>query len=94
MKKERRGRRMSAAREERRYWLDEPRNVNRIVYALCAICGLLLVIDPLVHKHGPFAIEHWLGFYGIFGFLACVALVLIARQLRRILMRPEDYYDD
>ena len=94
MKKQRRGRRTSAARDERHYWLDEPRNVNRIVYALCAVCGLLLVIDPLIHKHGPFAIEHWLGFYGIFGFLACVALVFIARQLRRILMRPEDYYDD
>ena len=33
------------------------------------------------------------GFYGIFGFVACVALVLIAKQLRRVLMRPEDYYD-
>ena len=26
-------------------------------------------------------------------FLACVALVLIAKQLRKVLMRPEDYYD-
>jgi hypothetical protein len=33
------------------------------------------------------------GFYGWFGFVACVALVLIAKQLRRIVMRPEDYYD-
>ena len=94
MKEEARGRRTSAAQGERRYWLDEPRNVDRIVYALYAVCGLLIVIDPLVHKHGPFAIGHWLGFYGIFGFLACVALVFIARQLRRIVMRQEDYYDD
>ena len=57
------------------------------------VCGLLLVIDVFVPKHGPFAIEHIYGFYGIFGFLACVALVLIAKQLRRVLMRPEDYYD-
>ena len=42
---------------------------------------------------GRFAIEHVFGFYGLFGFVACVALVLIAKQLRRVLMRPEDYYD-
>ena len=55
--------------------------------------ALLLAIDVFVPKHGPFAIEHVFGFYGIFGFVACVALVLIAKQLRRVLMRPEDYYD-
>ena len=88
------GKRSAAAEGEKRYWLDNLRNVDKIVYALYAICGVLLVIDPFIHKHGPFAIEHWLGFYGIFGFVACVALVLAAKQLRRILMRPEDYYDD
>ena len=88
------GKRSAAAEGEKRYWLDDLRNVDKIVYALYAICGVLLVIDPFIHKHGPFAIEHWFGFYGIFGFVACVALVLAAKQLRRILMRPEDYYDD
>ena len=94
MKEEQQGKRSAAAQGEKRYWLDDLRNVDKIVYALYATCGLLLVIDPFVHKHGPFAIEHWFGFYGIFGFVACVALVLAAKQLRRILMRSEDYYDD
>ena len=94
MKEKRQGERSAAAQGEKRYWLDDLRNVDKIVYALYVTCGLLLVIDPFVHKHGPFAIEHWFGFYGIFGFVACVALVLAAKQLRRILMRPEDYYDD
>ena len=79
--------------QEKTYWLDNPRNVDRLVYAFYAVCGLLLVIDGFVPKHGPFAIEHIYGFYGIFGFVACVALVLIAKQLRRVLMRPENYYD-
>ena len=70
-----------------------PRNVDRLVHGFYVVCGLLLVIDVFVPKHGPFAIEHIYGFYGIFGFVACVALVLIAKQLRRVLMRPEDYYD-
>ena len=75
------------------YWLDDPKNVDRLVHAFYAVCAVLIAIDVFVPKHGPFAIEHWFGFYGWFGFVACVALVLIAKQLRRMLMRPEDYYD-
>ncbi len=78
---------------ERAYWLDDRRNVDRIVYGLYAVCAGLLAIDVLVPKHGPFAIEHWLGFYGIYGFVACVGLVLAARAMRRVVMRREDYYD-
>ena len=78
---------------ERRYWLDDPHNVNRLVYGFYLVCGLLLAIDAFVPKNGPYRIEHIFGFYGVFGFLACVALVLIAKQLRRVLMRPENYYD-
>ena len=76
-----------------RTWIDDPKNVDRIVYALYAVCALLVVIDPFVHKHGPFAIEHVWGFYAIYGFVACVGLVLAAKLLRVILMKPEDYYD-
>jgi hypothetical protein len=78
---------------ERRYWLDDMRNVDKLVYALYVVCAGLLLIDLFVPKHGPFAIEHWFGFYGIYGFVACVGLVLAARALRVIVMRPEDYYD-
>lgn len=78
---------------EKRYWLDNPKNVDRLVYGFYVVCALLLAIDVFVPKHGPFPIEHIFGFYGVFGFVACVALVLIAKQLRRVVMRPEDYYD-
>lgn len=80
-------------RGERRYWLDDMRNVDKLVYTLYGICAVLLLIDVFVPKHGPFAIEHWFGFYGIYGFVACVGLVLAARALRVVLIRPEDYYD-
>ena len=33
----------------------------------------------LLRKHGHFAIEHLFGFYGLFGFVACVVLVLAAK---------------
>ena len=33
------------------------------------------------------------GFYAIYGFVACVILVLLAKEMRKLLMRDEDYYD-
>ncbi len=73
--------------------LGDPRSVGRIVWALYAICAMLFVVDVVVHKHGPFAIEYVFGFYGIFGLAACIVLVLAARLMRTVLARPEDYYD-
>ncbi len=81
------------ASAEPEYWLDRRANVDKLVWRFYAVCALLLLVDVLVPKHGPFPIEHVWGFYGLFGFLACVALVLIAKQMRKVLMRPEDYYD-
>ena len=33
------------------------------------------------------------GFHAVYGFVACVVLVLAAKQLRRVLMRDENYYE-
>lgn len=67
--------------------------INFIVYALYAICAALLLVDVFYHKHGHFEFEEWFSFYAIYGFIACIAIVLSAIQLRKILMRDEDYYD-
>jgi hypothetical protein len=79
---------------EKRYWLDDPMNVRTIYRSLIAVCGLLLSADAFYHKHVEVAAEAWFGFYGLFGFVACVGLVLGAKELRKILMRDETYYDD
>lgn len=73
--------------------LDHPRNVDRIVYGLYALCGLAFLADFFYPKHPHFLFEHWFGFYAGFGFIASVTLVLTAKQLRRLLRRDEDYYE-
>ena len=75
------------------YWLDKPKNISLIVWALVAVCVVLFFADAFYHKHAHFGIEQLFGFYGVYGFFMCVALVLVAKVLRTILMRPEDYYD-
>lgn len=62
----------------------------RALVALCAVLGLL---DLTYDKHVHYPFEDWFGFYGVYGFISCVALVLIAKELRKVLMRDEDYYD-
>jgi len=79
---------------ERKYWLDEPRNVDKVVYGLYAVCALLFVVDLFPYKHHlHYAAESWIGFYGFYGLVSCVLLVLAAKGLRVLLKRPEDYYD-
>lgn len=77
---------------ERRRWLDDPRHVNRIVYGLYALCLALLVAEPLIHRKTYFAVQEWLGFYAVFGFLAYCGIVGVAKVLRRLVGRREDYY--
>jgi hypothetical protein len=77
----------------KRYWLDDPGNVTRLYRVLWAVGLLLLGADLLLHKHEDFAFAGWFAFYGVYGFCACVALVIAAKGLRRIVMRGEDYYD-
>jgi len=74
-------------------WLDEPKNVAKIYRGLWIFGGLLALADLVVHRHAEAGIDGWLGFYAAYGFVACVALVLAAKLLRRIVMRPEDYYE-
>ena len=77
----------------KRYWLDDMRNVHKLFWALVVVCAFLLLADAFYEKHVIYAFENWFGFFGLFGFFVSFALVLTARELRKILMRDEDYYD-
>ena len=80
--------------DERRFWLDESKNVDKVVYTLYTICAVVFLLDVLPYKHHlHFGFESWFGFYSLYGFIACVGLVLAAKWLRTILKRDEDYYD-
>ena len=85
---------MAEDNREKKYWLDDPGNATKIFRAVCALSAIAFAADAFYHKHAYFEAEEWFGFYGVFSFVACVGLVLAAKLLRKILFRPEDYYDD
>ena len=73
---------------------DNPQNVKRLLIIFFSSVVLLFILDFFVHKHGHFPWENWTGFYAVFGFVACVLLVLVSRFiLRPLVKRKENYYD-
>ena len=79
--------------EEREHLFDNPRNVRIVLRSLYTICAALVLSDFVYKRHVTHAWETLTGFYAVYGFVACVILVLAATQMRKILMRREDYYD-
>jgi len=72
---------------------DDPANIRRLLRVFYVLCALLLVLDLILHRHIYHPWERLIGFYPLYGFVGCVVLVLVAKWMRRVLMRAEDYYD-
>jgi hypothetical protein len=58
-----------------------------------AACVALFVADFFIERKTHAPKEGIPGFYPVYGFVGCVLLVLIAKELRKVVMRDEDYYD-
>ena len=76
------------------HFFDKPENVSRLLKGFYGVCILLVLVDFVVHRHIGFGWEKIPAFYAIYGFVACVLLVIVAKKMRTVLMRKEDYYDD
>ncbi|MCP5152383.1 MAG: hypothetical protein H6983_23715 [Ectothiorhodospiraceae bacterium] len=79
--------------DQRIRFLDRPENVRRLLRVFYVVCLGLIAADLVYHRHVSHPLESMPGFYGVYGFVACVLLVLVAKQMRRLLMRDEHYYD-
>lgn len=81
-------------KEEKKYIFDKPENVQKLLKIFWITLVALLVIDFFIAKHPYFAWEEWSEFYAVYGFVACVCLVLASKYLLRpVVKRKEDYYD-
>ena len=74
-------------------FFDKPGNVKRALVVLYVVCAAALGLDFVVDRHIAHPWEGLFGFHALYGFAVCVTLVLVAKQLRKILMRSEIYYD-
>lgn len=81
--------------DEKPRWLDRKSNVTKVAWALYIVCAVVVFLDFPINRYGDLGVDEFFGFYGAYGFIGSVFLVLAAKEvLRRIVKRPEDYYDD
>jgi hypothetical protein len=79
--------------DEKTHLWDDPRNVDRLLKVFYALCVLLVLADIVAHRHVAHPWERFFGFHAFYGFVACWTLVVVAKVMRKLLMRGEDYYD-
>ncbi len=78
---------------DKKHVFDNPKNVKRVIHWLYVACAVVFVADFFVERDVNHPWESLFGFYGIYGFIAFSLLVLVSKELRKVLMRREDYYD-
>jgi len=79
-------------------WMDRPEAVKRFFAVFYVICGALIVAEffllgtPNEHPH---PLEERMRFlvYPVYGFVSFWFLVLVAKPMRKLLIRPENYYE-
>ncbi|MBK8857555.1 MAG: hypothetical protein IPN11_07665 [Opitutaceae bacterium] len=62
----------------------------------CGVLALVALIDVFVDKHHAHTkAEHLPAFWSVFGFVACVLIVLLSKAFGKAgIMTREDYYDE
>jgi len=74
-------------------WADNPVVRRRIRIALYVLCALLLIVELFVSRTVHNRIESIPLMYAVYGFGSLVFAVVVARGLRALVRRDEDYYD-
>tara|TARA_R110002094_G_scaffold2147_17_gene9053 strand:+ start:2289 stop:2603 length:315 start_codon:yes stop_codon:yes gene_type:complete len=77
---------------ERQHWLVRATTIRQLWFGFWVVLGLSLLAGLWVHQHLLMGIEDYFGFFGGYGFLACLVMVGLAKLLGRLLKRPDDYY--
>ena len=62
--------------------------------AFIAVLALTVAAQFFIETHPHFVVERLFAWNAVYGFLACAALILVAKALGLLLKRRDDYYDD
>lgn len=77
------------------FFRDRLQTVIRICYGILALLVVIDAIPSLVDKsHAHTWPEHLPGFWAVFGFVACVVIIIGSKWFGHLgIMTREDYYD-
>lgn len=74
------------------HWLTRPATIRKLWWGFSITLALTVAAQSIVYVKGYFGADGWFGFGAAFGFLSCLAMVLVAKGLGFLLKRSEDYY--
>lgn len=75
-------------------FFDRPEIIK--ILKLISYVMLVAVVVPsfFIKGHGHFAFENIPGFWPVFGFVACIMIVVVSKTIGKVwLQRKENYYD-
>lgn len=75
-----------------KHWLDEPQNVKRLWRGFLVLLAVTVAAEFFITMHPHFDIDALPVFHAAFGFLACAAMIGIAKAIGVLLKRPDSYY--
>lgn len=75
------------------HWLVRPSTIRLLWAGFIAVLALVVAAEFFVAHDAHFGIERIFGFGAWFGFLACAALILVAKAIAVFLKRPDTYYE-
>ena len=75
------------------HWLMRPQNIRRLWIAFGTVLVATVAAGFVVDLHPHFEIERLPAFFALYGFLACVAMVVGSKLLGFLLKREDTYYD-
>jgi len=74
------------------HWLVRPETIRWIWRISIVVLAITVLLQLVIKVKGYFGVDGWIGFGAVYGFLACLAMVLVAKGLGFALKRDEDYY--
>ena len=75
-------------------WFYKESSIKKLWIGTIAVLALTVIAEFFIELHPHFKIESLFGFHALYGFLACVAMVLFAKVLGYLIKRKDDYYDE
>lgn len=75
------------------HWLMRPRTIRGLWVGFIAVLAATVAAGFAVDLHPHFEIERLPAFFALYGFLACVAMVVGSKLLGFLLKREDTYYD-
>lgn len=75
--------------------LEDPATIRKLWIGATIVLLLLALADLLVHHHEHFGVDGTPGFYSIYGFVVCAAMVFFSKfVIGLVLKRKDTFYDD